>query len=149
MTIIQTYVNEYNAEFWNGLRNRRLRLKQCNSCAYIVPPANRRTAQPAGWLCPNCGSSDLVWSELSGRGVVETFVWYLDYLEPFAPEFEPFKLDLPYNVAVVRLAEGPRVITNVVQCGMDGLKVGMPVEAYYWDADGDTILRFSPSGPAK
>jgi uncharacterized OB-fold protein len=52
---------------------------------------------------------------------------------------------LPYNFAIVELAEGPRMISNVVEGANDSLRVDMPLEAVYDDvSDETTLVRFRP-----
>ena len=55
---------------------------------------------------------------------------------------------IPYNYAIVELDEGPRLITNIVDCPNNELRVDMPVEAYYDDvSDETTLVRFRPAVP--
>jgi uncharacterized OB-fold protein len=106
------------------------RLQCCSRCGY--------TRYPARWICPECLSEEFAWKPMSGDGVVETFTWYL---QSFDRRFQ----EVPYNVALVRIAEGPRLITNVM-CDFDTLKVGTPVVAEISRKDGSRpILVFRPA----
>lgn len=144
-TVIDGLIDDDSKPYWSGLSEGRLLLKRCLACGYVRPPAVYRTKQPSAWVCPNCLSEDGQWEQMSGAGVVETFVWYLEDLIGDSPEFEPFKLPLPYNVALVRLDEGPRVITNVLEVEMGALGVGDRVQAAFVPVPGRTILRFQPA----
>lgn len=114
-------------EFDRRLASGELQLQACSSCGYI--------RHPPTWLCPECWSEQAEWRSLSGDGVVEAFVWYLVKLEPH-PAGLP---EVPYNVALVALAEGPRLLTNVVGAGYGELRAGMAVRAQPPFGD---VLRF-------
>jgi uncharacterized OB-fold protein len=103
--------------FWSGTQEGRLRIKRCNACrrAHFYP-------RP---FCPHCWSEDVVWEDASGRGTLYTYsVVYHNDLPPF-PE------RVPYVAAIVELDEGPRLMTNVVDCPFDQLRVGMGLEVTY------------------
>ena len=52
---------------------------------------------------------------------------------------------MPYVVAYVELAEGPRVLTNVVGCEPDQVFIGQPVRVVFSDTgDGSALYRFEP-----
>jgi uncharacterized OB-fold protein len=56
---------------------------------------------------------------------------------------------VPYNVAIVQLAEGPLMITNIVDCPNDEIEIGKPVHVVFERvADDVTIPKFAPSGNA-
>jgi uncharacterized OB-fold protein len=101
--------DDYRAFLANG----EFRLQCCSHCGYA--------RYPARWICPECLSEEFEWKSMSGNGIVETFTWYMKSLD------RRFTT-VPYNVALVRIAEGPRLITNVM-CDFEELKVGMPVVA--------------------
>jgi uncharacterized OB-fold protein len=109
-----------------------LRLQKCAQCGYI--------RNPVDWICPQCLGTEYAWEPLSGQGTVETFVWYLHDLTPH-PAGLPAT---PYNVAVVTLAEGPRVVSNVTGVEPGALAVDMPVTAWFDTSDPDrALLRFA------
>jgi len=80
-------------------------------------------------MCPKCRS--LAWNtvESSGRGTVYSYVM------PHEPRF-PF-FDYPYIVALVELAEGVRLVSNLCGIHPADVTVGMPVEVCYQTFDGD------------
>jgi uncharacterized OB-fold protein len=91
----------------------RLMITQCNRCArWVHPPAAD---------CPDCGG-DLVAQPVSGHGTV--FTYTINH-QPFNPA-----LPVPYAIAIVELAEqdGLRIAANIVDCDLDSLRIGLPVE---------------------
>jgi uncharacterized OB-fold protein len=56
-----------------------------------------------------------------------------------------FREELPYVLAIVELEEGPRLMTNVVGCAPDAVRIGMPVQAVFEDVTPEvTLLKFRP-----
>src|SRR5690242_17899239 len=118
-----------NAQFWEGCRQHRLLLPFCDGCG--------KAHLPPGPVCPFCLSDALTWKESSGFGRISTFtVVHKAWFPAFADE-------VPYNVAQVELAEGPRLTANVVDCGPDALAVGREVAVVFDDVDDKlTLPRF-------
>jgi uncharacterized OB-fold protein len=117
--------------FWDACQRHSLEMQKCSSCGqFWFPPGNR---------CSHCLSPEYSWKPLTGRGSVVTFtVMRRAYQSGFANE-------LPYTVAVVELAEGPRMISNVIDCDPDAVTVGMPVEVVFRDCtDEATLPLFRP-----
>jgi uncharacterized OB-fold protein len=76
---------------------------------------------------------------VSGRGTVYS---YTVARRPTARAFEP---DVPYVIAIVELAEGPHLTTNVIDCWPDDVRVGMAVEVAFDDVTEDvTLVKFKP-----
>lgn len=103
--------------FWRACAEGRLLLARCRACGlYLHPP------RPA---CRRCRSMDIAHVEVSGRGVVHTFT---AAHHAFVPGME-----VPYIVAIVELEEQPglRILSNVVGCDPDAVRVGMPVHAVF------------------
>jgi len=121
-----------NGPFLDGLRQRKLLLQRCNGCG--------RTRYPAAMHCAGCLSDGVEWVEASGTGSVYS---YIILHQPYHPGFRD---DLPYNVAVVELAEGPRLVTNIVRCANEDVRIGMAVRAEFVDvSDEATLLKFRPA----
>jgi len=119
------------AEYWNYLRLGELRLQHCRACG--------RDRHPARWICPQCLSGDFEWKRLSGQGQIYSFVWYM---KPLHASF----LEVPYNVAIIELDEGPQLVSGVDSVAIGELYVGRHVEARFVNMPGDwTALRFVPS----
>jgi len=79
------------------------------------------------------------WVGVSGRG--KLYTWVVIY-QRYHPAFAE---DLPYNVAMVDLEEGPRLITNIVGCNNEDLCIGMEVEVIFEDVTEEiTLPKFKP-----
>ncbi len=120
-----------NAPYYDALQRHEMRMQRC---------ANSHFRYPVNPVCPDCLSPRFTWERLSGRGAVYSFVIVHQMYDP------GFKGDLPYNVAIVELEEGPRVVTNIVGCANDDVRVGMPVRVQYDDVTPEfTLARFTPA----
>lgn len=103
----------------------------CNACGHLF--------LPRGPVCPRCWSSDLATRALSGHGSVATFTVYR---QQYDPGHVP-----PYVIALIALREGPRMISNVVGCAPESVRVGMPVRARF-ERRGERVLAlFEPDAP--
>jgi uncharacterized OB-fold protein len=118
--------------FWGAARQHRLSIQRCRSCEqYVFYP------RP---LCPHCGSADLEWRDVSGRGTVYS------YTIARRATARPFEPDVPYVIAIVELEEGPRMTTNIVGCPPDDVRIGMAVVAQFEDASDEiTLVKFRPA----
>lgn len=117
--------------FWEGCREHRLKFQQCAECGEV--------RWPPSILCPGCHSQDTRWIEASGRGVIYTFAVYHQAFHP------AFKGKLPYVVAVVKLDEGPMLLTNIVGRSPDSLACEMPVQVEWDDISEEYSLpKFRP-----
>ena len=125
------------APFWDALHAGELRLQRCAKCAaFQYPPET---------FCYVCGSTDLEWRKTSGRGTVYSFITvHQRYHAAFAEE-------LPYNVSIVQLDEGPRLVSNVIDIGPEAVEIGMAVQASPQRlSDEVSALYFKPAGaPAR
>jgi uncharacterized protein len=105
-----------SAPYWRAARHGRLVVQRCEECgAHQLYPRDRCLAcrGPVGWV------------DASGRGTVYSFtVIRQNYSRPFRDM-------IPYVVALVDLAEGPRLMTNIVGCSPDDVRVGMAVRATF------------------
>ena len=123
--------DRYSKPFWEALRRNELRLPRCRHCSHLL--------FPIGPCCSNCLGEEFDWPLLSGRGQVWS---YIVYHHAFSPAFAQ---KLPYNVSVVRLLEGPQLITNIVGIANEDIRNAMPVTAVFDHADPmRTLLRFRP-----
>jgi len=103
--------------FWEAARQHRFILPRCRQCGHVWFPPYLN--------CQRCLSFDREWMEASGRGTV----WgWIEMQQPYIPSFRD---DLPYNVVLVELEEGPKMFSNVVGLPNDEIKVGMPVEVVF------------------
>ena len=118
-------------EFWDAARRGVLRIKHCNACG-----ENHYYPRP---FCPTCWSTDVEWIDAAGTGTLYT------YSVVHANDLPSFRHRVPYVVAMVDLDEGPRMETNVVDCALDELRVGMRVAVVFED-EGELVLpRFRPA----
>jgi uncharacterized OB-fold protein len=85
---------------------------------------------------PGTGDTDLEWVEPSGLGTVYSTTTVF----PRPPA-------RPYNVTVVDLDEGPRMLSRVVETDPEAVSIGMRVKAYVGDEDGTPLVLFRPAGP--
>ena len=77
--------------------------------------------------------------KLSGRGTVYSWIVVHQSQHP------AFNADVPYNVAIIELEEGPRLHTNIIGCTNDQIHIGMPVEVAFQKVNDDTALvKFRP-----
>ncbi|HMD45795.1 MAG TPA: Zn-ribbon domain-containing OB-fold protein [Acidimicrobiales bacterium] len=104
-----------SAEYFAAAERGVLLYQECPSCGH-------RQFYPRG-ICTGCGG-DPEWAEASGRGTVHTYSVIRQSLTP------PFASLVPYVVAIVELAEGPRMMGNLTDCDPAEVRIGMPVEAY-------------------
>ena len=124
-------ITNLSRPYWDGLREGELRMPRCTACSLVFyPPAP---------LCPGCWSRDLAWVALSGRGTVNSWVvFHQAYLKGYEGE-------VPFNVAEVTLAEGPRLMTNLVGVANDDIEIDMPVQVVFDPVtDEITLAKFAP-----
>jgi uncharacterized protein len=111
---------------------RELRAMRCSSCEHKFLPAADR--------CPRCLSRQIHWVKVSGRGKV--WSWVVFHQRYFAA----FEADMPYNVAYVQLDEGPRLMTNLVDCDPGEIHCEMPVDVVFDDVTPEISLpKFRPA----
>jgi len=110
-------ITDENREFWDGCKNGKLRMQKCDDCGHI--------RYPISGVCPKCLSYNFQWSDLSGRGEVFSYVVFHQLYN------KAFEKDIPYNVAMVQLEEGPRMFSNVVDVANDAVKVGAKLEVTF------------------
>lgn len=88
-------------------------------------------------LAPGTGARDLEWVEASGRGVVYSTT--VVRKRPPTPS---------YNVALIDLAEGPRLMSRVEGIDAEAVTIGMAVRARIIEEEGAPVLVFEPEGQA-
>jgi uncharacterized OB-fold protein len=121
--------------FWDATAEGRLMLPRCVECQTII------------WyprpFCPACGSLKVEWTQASGRGTVYSFT-----INRRGQADLPAYRDVGvYVLAYVELEEGPRVMTNIVDCEPDEVRIGQQVEVVFHDTgQGSALARFRPTG---
>jgi uncharacterized OB-fold protein len=101
--------------FWDYCRRHELHIQRSRASGRFVFPPRPHYA------------GDFEWARVSGRGKILTFVIARP---PFLPALE-HKLPLP--IAVVELDEGPRLVGQVLECAIEDVRCGMPVEVVFED----------------
>lgn len=126
-------INADNAWFWEGCDARELRVQVFadGTCAYPPLVRNPRTGE-----MPTTPQ----WKVASGRGTLYSFA------VPHHPQVPSF--EYPLVVALVELEEGVRIVSNVVDCAREDVRIGMPLEVCWLDDDGVVLPQFRPAGKA-
>lgn len=127
-------VTPENERYWQGCKQHEIWLRYCNPCAkpYFYPRD----------ICPDCGSRDVTWKQMSGRGSVHTFAIVTRAPTP------AFAEDAPFVTTIVELEEGPRMpsILTGVDPDPNKVKVGMPVQVTFDDITEEISLpKFRPA----
>ena len=124
---------EVSRPFWEGAKRHELMLPRCLHCSrYHFYPRE---------LCPHCLSDKIEWVPASGRASLYT---YSIIHQPAHPAFTG---DVPYVYAIVQLAEGVLMPSNIVDCSIpDGLRINMPLVPVFEDLSPDwTLVKFKPA----
>ncbi|MCL8016297.1 Zn-ribbon domain-containing OB-fold protein [Streptomyces sp. AS02] len=110
----------FTQTYWDAAAQGRLLVRRCRTCG--------RAHHYPREFCPHCWSEDVDWEPASGRAALYT--WSVVHRN----DLPPFGARTPYVAAVVDLAEGPRMMTEVVECG-DGsrLRAGAQLEVAFRD----------------
>jgi len=123
---------EVTRPFWEAARRHELVMPRCMTCDHLFFYPRSE--------CPRCLSNRLEWMRASGRGRLHT------YTIVYQPANAAFRDDTPHIYAVVQLDEGPRMVSNVVQCDVDAVSVDMPLEAIFDDVTPEwTLVKFRPA----
>lgn len=129
MTFPAPEVTNVSRPYWDGLAGGSLTYQQCRSCGVNwLPPRS---------ACPTCLASEPEWLTASGNGQVVSWVVYhhayADHL----------KDKVPYDVTIVELDEGPRLLTNIVNSNAgSALRIGSKVTLAIEEEEGVALARF-------
>ncbi|MGB5903925.1 MAG: OB-fold domain-containing protein [Xanthobacteraceae bacterium] len=118
--------------FWDGTKAGELRLQRCDACDHVYFPPRP--------FCPSCASRKVSVFPASGKATLYSYV--INHRPP-APGFTP-----PYAIAVVTLEEGPRMMTNIVDCPQtpEALVLDMPLKVTFEKLDDAiTLPLFAPA----
>ena len=121
--------------WWDATAQGKLILPTCSECATVF-----------WWprpFCPGCGSTNIDWTkEASGKGTIYSFT----VNRRGAGDLPEYREPVPYVLAYVELAEGPRIMTNIVDCDVESVKIGQAVELVFHDTgQGTALARFRPA----
>lgn len=121
---------DWSERYWDAIDDERFELQHCPDCdTWIHYP---RT------LCPECWNGDLAWREASGVGEVYSIATL-----HFSP-IDAYEGEAPYAVAVIELAEGPKMMANVVNCDPEDVDIGDPVGITFEDRGERKVPQFEP-----
>lgn len=117
-------------EWWEGTTRKELLLQCCDHCG------NRQHYPRA--ICVSCGGDALSMIATSGQGIIETFT--VLHRSP-SPSFAT-----PYVVAMIRLREGPIILSSISNCDVDDVRIGLDVTVA-WEPldDGRNLPVFTPT----
>ncbi len=122
-------LNADNMPFWDGCKVHQLKFQKCSVCGYV--------RWPASILCPQCHSTDTEWIAASGKGKVYTFVVFHHVYH------KAFENEIPYVTAVIKLEEGPHLLSNIIDCDPNEVNCDMPVQVKWEDVgEGFSIPKF-------
>ena len=116
--------------FWDGTKRGELLLQKCDDCAKVYFPPRP--------FCPGCASKSV--SVLPASGKASLYSYVINQRQH--PSF-----DGPYAIAVVELEEGPRMMTNIVECPQtpEALVLDMPLEVTFESVNDDiSVPLFKP-----
>ena len=107
--------NPETKPFWEAAAQGRLLIKKCLTCGrvHFYPRA----------ICPFCGSDKTEWVTASGRGTVYSYSVMR-------------RVPVPYALAYVTLEEGVSMMTNIVDCDLDAIRIGQPVTVIFKPSEG-------------
>jgi uncharacterized OB-fold protein len=118
--------------FWDGCKEGELRLQRCTAC--------RESYFPPRPFCPKCGCRDVEVYKASGKGVLWSYVINMRPRPDMGTE--------PYAIAVVKLDEGPTMMSNIVDCPQtpEALQLDMPLKvSFAKQNDAITLPLFAPA----
>ena len=122
--VLRPMKNRDTEFFWDGTAAGELRIQTCNACGSL--------RFPPGPACPDCGALDRGHVVASGRGTVFS---YVVHRHPPVPGRE-----LPILIVLVDLAEGVRMVGELVDVEPEDVEIGMAVAVDYRRIDDDLTL---------
>ena len=118
--------------YWDAAKQHRLAIQRCAACG-------RAIFYPRS-VCPYCMSDQIDWFDASGRGTIYSYT----VVHRAPPGFTD---SVPYVVALIDLAEGVRLMSNIVDCSPSDVRIGAPVEVTYDDVTPEiTLPKFRLAG---
>ena len=117
--------------FFEAAHRHQLVVQRCAGCGALRFPARS--------ICSACLSREATWVPVSGRGTVFSFAIMHQAVHP------GFAAETPYAVVVIQLDEGPRLLSNLVDCPPADVCIGRPVEVVFDDVTPEvTLPKFRP-----
>ncbi len=123
-------LHQLNRGFWTAGGEQVLRLRRCRACGYWVHPPS-----PA---CPKCHRRDVRWEDTGGKATLYSYTVNHKAWNPEVP--------VPYVIGMVQLPEqeGLRLTSNIVNCNVADLHIGMPVRVTFEQQGEVFIPLFEP-----
>ncbi len=118
--------------FWDGCAQGELRLQKCDACAHTYFPPRA--------FCPKCSGRKVTTFKASGKATLYSYVINHRPRPDFGTD--------PHSIAVVTLAEGPRMMTNIIDCPQtpEALQLDMALEVSFEKASETISLpKFRPA----
>lgn len=136
MSIPAPEIDETNRWYWEGLEQGELRYQCCRRCGHAwLPPTEE---------CSECLVADWEIQVADGEATLVSWVLYHVAMHP------AFSDRVPFNVAVVMLAEGPRTVTNLIDIpDWTEVHAAMPLLLKIEEDDGIYLARFAPAGTSE
>lgn len=105
--------------YWQGCRNHELLIQQCLNCHNIqfYPRI----------MCTQCTSREVGWIKATGQGEV------LSYTIVHRAISKAYQSEAPYVVALIKLEEGPTMMSNIIGCDLNAIEIGMKVQVVFED----------------
>lgn len=124
-------LTDLNREFWTSGASGELRLMRCQAC--------RRYLHPPTPVCRYCLCRETAYEPVSGDGTVASF-------SVNRHQWAPTATREPYVVGLVQLAEQDdlRLITNIVDCPVEDVRIGMPVRVVFRAFEDVVLPLFAP-----
>lgn len=127
--------------FWDACNEDRLVIQHCKACDRLQQPPDR--------TCAECGSQDMDWKQMSGRGVVYTYAVMYDTNVPLLFD------DQPFNVAIISLLDdagndsGIKLLSHLPGTPLDQVPMDAPVQVVFetTKATGQKVPEFRVVGP--
>jgi len=112
--------------FWEGCRQQQLLLQKCDQCGthQFYPRI----------ICSSCSARSLEWVESSGRGTVVSWTIVRH------PVSEAYADDIPYVIALIKLQEGPTMMSQIIDCEPESVHCGMQVSVWFQDWTDDISM---------
>ena len=128
------YIHDETQTFWEKAKKHEIWIQKCHDC-------KRFRFYPRS-ICPYCLSYNTKWTKVAGNGKIYSFT------VSHRPASPAFKEDVPYNIAIIELEEGVRLMSKIVECLDKDLRIDMAVEVVFDDVTSEiTLPNFRPRDP--
>jgi uncharacterized OB-fold protein len=114
------------APFFEAARRHELVVQRCAGCGALRFPARS--------ICSRCLGREATWVPVSGRGAIFSFAVMHQAVHP------GFAATVPYAVVVIELEEGVRMLSNLLDCPLEDIRIGLPVSVVFDDVSPDVTL---------